>query len=728
METPDQTHIDRPRAGRDFWPLWALAPAVIGALSCRIGAGMALDEIILAPLAMLIFGFWVGIVQAFALRRQGRLAYWWILTSSLAGMVAGGVSFFTVAVGVFVFSSSAGLLGGWAAAWAAYGAMCGVVHWPVLRRQRVPRSHRAMLGSLAGWTTAGVVGGAVGWARDVVSVTPNTFVPVPAVRLTGSMEDMMVVGAVYGATGGAITGAVLLWLLRQPVPPEGVVVAAPPIHELETAVSAPPARSKRVLTRMAALPALLLGAGLIASGGIGTVTTLAQGSAPDPTFELFDLRKITLVCSLVFVVIGVLTLMPLSLPRDSQRVVSEIGAGASLVVVSAITLLSIIEGPVLPLTGTSLLIVALLALVAGNSALTRWRLRGRSSRWVVIWWGGAVIFGPCLLLAAVPIGIWLSLPLTLEGHPWDVRSVAWSPNGRWLASGDVDGTIMVWDAEVGEQILTLKGHMALEGYRAYEGYSTALHSLAWSPDGARIGSGAGDKTIIIWNARTGERQHTLAGHTAPVYSLTWSPAGDRIASGSPDGKIIIWDAVAGKRLSILASSTSGVNDVAWSPDGTQLASASEHGTLILWDAGTREQRRTLEGHAGEVYSVAWSPDGARLASASEDGSVIVLDVETGENMLTIDGAVAADAAWSPDGRTLASVTLYDTVTVWNAETGKELRFLNYHAYGSYPADFVPSNAAWSPDGKTIAHGSEELVVLWERPLALRPFCLLTNKC
>ena len=122
-------------------------------------------------------------------------------------------------------------------------------------------------------------------------------------------------------------------------------------------------------------------------------------------------------------------------------------------VVSAITLLSIIEGPVLPLTGASLLVAGLLALVAGTSALISRLLRGRALRRVGGWGLGACVAGPCLLVAAAPTGIWLSLPPALEGHTWDVRSVAWSPNGRRLASGAVGGTIIVWDAEAGEQIL-----------------------------------------------------------------------------------------------------------------------------------------------------------------------------------------------------------------------------------------------------------------------------------
>jgi len=190
-ETPDQTLVGRIQVGWGFWALWVVALAAVGALSYRGPAEAPLADFSLPPMAMIIFGFLAGGVHAFALRRQAPPARWWVLASSLAGFVAALVSLLSTSLA----ATSVGLLAGWAYGWAVYGAVFGVM------LQRIFPSRWLMLASLAGWATAGIVSGAVGWALDVLVVTA--------------------LGAVCGATGAAITGAAIVRLSPTPVLPPG---------------------------------------------------------------------------------------------------------------------------------------------------------------------------------------------------------------------------------------------------------------------------------------------------------------------------------------------------------------------------------------------------------------------------------------------------------------------------------------------------------------------------
>lgn len=212
LETPDQTRAGRRQVGGGFWVLWVFALAAVGALSYRLGAEAPLARLTLPPATMVIFGCLAGGVQGFALRRQIPRARWWVLASSLAGILAACASVVTTSLA----ETSEGLLAGWAYAWAAYGAVLGVM------LQRISPRRWWMLASLAGWAVAGIVSGAVGWALDVFLVTET--VPTPAFfdlpSRTWSMTGISLVGAVCGATGGALTGAALLLLSRVPVLPQ----------------------------------------------------------------------------------------------------------------------------------------------------------------------------------------------------------------------------------------------------------------------------------------------------------------------------------------------------------------------------------------------------------------------------------------------------------------------------------------------------------------------------
>jgi WD40 repeat protein len=215
---------------------------------------------------------------------------------------------------------------------------------------------------------------------------------------------------------------------------------------------------------------------------------------------------------------------------------------------------------------------------------------------------------------------------TLSGHTDSVCSVAFSPDGKILASGSWDDTIKLWDVATGTLLRTLQGHTDL------------VWSVAFSPDGKILASGSGwpDNAIKLWDVATGTLLRTLSGHTDFVRSVAFSPDGKILASGScgkregylcVQGEIKLWDVATGRELRTLAGHTDFVCSVAFSPDGKILASGSRDKTIKLWDVATGRELRTLAGHTSDVLSVAFSPDGKLLASGSWDKTIKLWDVE-----------------------------------------------------------------------------------------------------
>ena len=285
---------------------------------------------------------------------------------------------------------------------------------------------------------------------------------------------------------------------------------------------------------------------------------------------------------------------------------------------------------------------------------------------------------------------------TFEGHLANVNSVNFSADGKYLASGSDDGTIIIWDANNGEKLKIL------------EGESWSICSVCWSPYVKYLASGSSDEIIVIWDANSGQKIKTLEGHSHIVNSVCWSPDGNYLASGSWDNTVKLWNAKSGECIQTLEGHSFFVYSVAWSPDGNYLASGSWDNTVKIWDAKSGVCMLTFEEHSDDVNSVSWSPDGKYLASGSNDKTVIIWDAKSGESLKTLTGHSdwVESVCWSPNGKYLASGSTDKTVKLWDANSGACLRTFEGHSA-------IVNSVCWSPDGKYLASGAEDNTVkIW----------------
>jgi len=243
----------------------------------------------------------------------------------------------------------------------------------------------------------------------------------------------------------------------------------------------------------------------------------------------------------------------------------------------------------------------------------------------------------------------------LAGPQGAAFSVAFSPDGAALASGNSSDPVHVWrlGGRFRRSMTTLPG-------------DTGVLSVAFSPDGAVLATGNYDKTVRLWSLATRTCVTMLSGHSGWVHSVAFGPPeGDMLATGG-DHTVRLWDVRTGRCAAVLAGHGENVRDVAFSPDGAVLASGSVDGTVRLWDTGTGDCAGTLAGDAGPVFCVAFSPDGPALASGGADGVIRLWDLASRTCTGTFTGhqGPVASVAFSPDGRTLASGGHDLTVRLW----------------------------------------------------------------
>ncbi len=258
--------------------------------------------------------------------------------------------------------------------------------------------------------------------------------------------------------------------------------------------------------------------------------------------------------------------------------------------------------------------------------------------------------------------------LTLTGHANEVRGLAFSPDGKFIAAAGGNpgqfGEIKLWDVTTGKEIKTWRGHR------------DNIFALAFSPDGAKLATCSYDKLIKLWDAATGEEIKTLKDHTDSVFTIAFSPDGKWLASGAADRTVKIWDVLTGERLYTMSDSLDTVSSVSFHPSGKLLAGAGADRTLRIWSLGANEgkQVRSLIGHADAINLIQFSPDGKTLVTTGADKTLKFWNAET--LIETHEAEPQSDwvfgMSYSPDGKRLA-VGRYDgTLTVYDALTGKKI--------------------------------------------------------
>jgi WD40 repeat protein len=295
----------------------------------------------------------------------------------------------------------------------------------------------------------------------------------------------------------------------------------------------------------------------------------------------------------------------------------------------------------------------------------------------------------------------------LRQHSGQVHSVAFSPDGKTLAAGSeiwdaqkrrtVGGEVRLWDVGTAQEQAVL------------EGLTNRVQSVAFSPDGKTLASG-GNTTVRLWDVDTGEQRALLQDEPSPIFSVAFSPDGKTLAAVDGAWKVLLWDPATGQKRAVLKYHTNLIHTVAFSPDGKTVAAGSENagkGQVRLWDVDTGQERDVFLTHPGPVWSVAFSPDSQTLAAAGGDhsrpGDVRLWNVTTGQQRSLRLPAINAfnSVAFSPDGKTLAAATFSDkTVLLWNLSPRQQKAILLGH-----PGPV--SAVAFSPDGKTLVAASGE---------------------
>lgn len=277
----------------------------------------------------------------------------------------------------------------------------------------------------------------------------------------------------------------------------------------------------------------------------------------------------------------------------------------------------------------------------------------------------------------------------LDLHTDAVRNVAWSPDGRLIATASRDGTARVWSAQSRQCTHALAGH------------GDMVEMVAWSPDSTKVVTASRDRTARVWDVATGRTLAELAAGGDVCRAVAWSGDGTLIATGCRDRVIRLWNADTYTLRAELTGHTDNILGLAFSPDSTRLASGCHDRTIRVWNL-TDRTAVVLEGHEDFVEGVAWSPDGARVASAGGDATVRIWDTATGNQTMLIrcHEDRAWNCAWSPDGSLLATCGGDATARIWNPVNAEEKFVLRGHSGDVW-------SVRWSPDGSCLVTGGAD---------------------
>ncbi len=279
-----------------------------------------------------------------------------------------------------------------------------------------------------------------------------------------------------------------------------------------------------------------------------------------------------------------------------------------------------------------------------------------------------------------------------------VRSIAFSPDGKWLLAGYDDYTVGVWDASTGEQVTSLRGH------------ESTVRTVAWSPDGKLAATGSDDETVRIWRTDDWQPLQTIQHPGCPIESIGFSPDGRYLATGGWGSAITLYKLRQEKIEPIGLFTCPFVHSLSFSPDGSLLAAGCYDGAIYLWQVADQRALQPINGFNTFIYSVAFNP-ASTIIAASSGTTIRLWRLKDYHPLDTLQGHTAPvrGLAFSPRFPILASVSEDRSARFWQMEQAQPLPLMLEHSAGV-------SCLSFSPDGQLLATGAHDgRICLWQAP-------------